>query len=50
MAPSIEAMMAAPQQQQRHKLEEPADYPRWNTELIEALRARDLLPYVYVYV
>ncbi|KAI1387866.1 uncharacterized protein F4822DRAFT_294529 [Hypoxylon trugodes] len=33
-------------QQQRQKLNEPADYPRWNSELIEALRARDLLPYV----
>ncbi|KAI0104487.1 hypothetical protein F4814DRAFT_90467 [Daldinia grandis] len=32
--------------QQRHKLSELEDYPRWNTELIEALRARDLLPFV----
>ncbi|KAI2464723.1 hypothetical protein F4781DRAFT_411947 [Annulohypoxylon bovei var. microspora] len=45
MAPTNEDTAAAPQQQ-RHKLTEPADYPRWNAELIEALRARDLLPYV----
>ncbi|KAI2628489.1 hypothetical protein GGR54DRAFT_346147 [Hypoxylon sp. NC1633] len=32
--------------QQRYKLTTPEDYPRWNAELIEALRARDLLPYV----
>ncbi|KAI2780486.1 hypothetical protein F4815DRAFT_151544 [Daldinia loculata] len=32
--------------QQRHKLSELEDYPRWNAELIEALRARDLLPFV----
>ncbi|KAI1458182.1 hypothetical protein F4805DRAFT_425841 [Annulohypoxylon moriforme] len=45
MAPTNDGLTAAPQQQ-RHKLAEPADYPRWNAELIEALRARDLLPYV----
>ncbi|KAI1141738.1 hypothetical protein F5Y05DRAFT_373636 [Hypoxylon sp. FL0543] len=43
---SINGDTAAVSQQQRHKLTEPADYPRWNSELIEALRARDLLPYV----
>ncbi|KAI1798814.1 hypothetical protein F4811DRAFT_154179 [Daldinia bambusicola] len=33
-------------QQQRHKLSEPEDYSRWNTELVEALRTRYLLHYV----
>ncbi|KAI1481033.1 hypothetical protein F4774DRAFT_376757 [Daldinia eschscholtzii] len=42
---SLSQDIMAPQQQ-RHKLSEPQDYPRWNTELIEALRARNLLPYV----
>ncbi|OTB01876.1 hypothetical protein M426DRAFT_323107 [Hypoxylon sp. CI-4A] len=37
---------STPQHQHRHKLTEPADYPRWNADLIKALRAKDLLPYV----
>ncbi|KAI0827817.1 hypothetical protein F5Y06DRAFT_283590 [Hypoxylon sp. FL0890] len=45
MASTNDGTGATPQQQ-RHKLTEPEDYPRWNAELIEALRARDLLPYV----
>ncbi|KAI2633102.1 hypothetical protein GGS26DRAFT_66835 [Hypomontagnella submonticulosa] len=45
MASANNSSATAPQQQ-RYKLAEAADYPRWNAELIEALRARDLLPYV----
>ncbi|XXG95795.1 hypothetical protein Hte_002066 [Hypoxylon texense] len=45
MASTNDRAAVAPQQQ-RHKLTVPADWPRWNDELVEALRARRLLPYV----
>ncbi|KAI1777217.1 hypothetical protein F4818DRAFT_341036 [Hypoxylon cercidicola] len=45
MAPTNDRAAVAPQQQ-RHKLTVPADWPQWNDELVEALRARRLLPYV----
>ncbi|KAI6081647.1 hypothetical protein F4821DRAFT_248698 [Hypoxylon rubiginosum] len=45
MASTNHRAVVAPQQQ-RHKLTVPADWPQWNDELIEALRARHLLPYV----
>ncbi|KAI1403955.1 hypothetical protein F4819DRAFT_186181 [Hypoxylon fuscum] len=44
--PSTNNGVGVAPQQQRHKLVTPADWPQWNAELIEALRARDLLPYV----
>ncbi|KAI1101742.1 hypothetical protein F4804DRAFT_314966 [Jackrogersella minutella] len=33
-------------QKPRHKLTHPADYSQWNAELIDALRVRNLLPYI----
>ncbi|KAI4859479.1 hypothetical protein F4820DRAFT_165210 [Hypoxylon rubiginosum] len=45
MASTNDRAAVAPQQQ-RHKLTVPADWPQWNAELVEALRARRLLPYV----